>query len=114
MSTYRIGRTVMALVVGGLVLGVAAPGHSQSGVSVQLFQFKPGQIEVKAGARLAFTNLDDIAHTVTSGTPEQPDGHFDARLDGKGAAAAVELEASGVYPYFCRRHQSMRGEIRVK
>ena len=114
MSTHRIGRTVMALVVGGLVLGVATAACSQTGVSIQLFQFRPGQIDVKAGARLAFTNLDDIAHTVTSGTPEQPDGHFDARLDGKGAAVAVEVRTPGVYPYFCRRHQSMRGEIRVK
>lgn len=114
MRTHRIGKTVMALVVGGLILGVAAPGRSQSGVSVQLFQFKPGQIEVKARARVAFTNQDDIAHTVTSGVPEQPDGRFDARLEGKGAAATVELGAPGVYPYFCRRHQSMRGEIRVK
>jgi len=104
----------MALVVGGLVLGVAAPGRSQSGVSVQLFQFRPGQLEVKAGTRLAFTNQDDIAHTVTSGTPEQPDGRFDVRLEGKGVAATVDLGAPGVYLYFCRRHQSMRGEIRVK
>ena len=114
MSTERIGKTVIALVVGGLVLGTAAAGRSQSGVSVQLFQFKPGQIEIKAGARVGFTHQDDIAHTVTSGTPEQPDGRFDERLDGKGAAATVAVGVPGVYPYFCRRHQSMRGEIRVK
>ncbi len=114
MSTHRIGKTAMALVVASLMLGVAAGGRAQSGVSVQLFQFRPGQLEVKAGTRLAFTNQDDIAHTVTSGTPEQPDGRFDVRLEGKGAAAAVELGAPGVYEYFCRRHQSMRGEIRVK
>ena len=114
MGTERIGKTVMALVVGGLIWGVAAPGRTQSGVSVQLFQFKPGQLEVKTGTRLAFTNQDDIGHTVTSGMPEQPDGRFDVRLDGKGAAATVELREPGVYPYFCRRHQSMRGEIRVK
>jgi plastocyanin len=114
MSAHRIGEMAMALVIGGLILGAAGPGRSQSGVSVQLFQFRPGQLEVKAGTRLAFTNQDDIAHTVTSGTPEQPDGHFDVRLEGKGAAASVDLGAPGVYPYFCRRHQSMRGEIRVK
>lgn len=114
MRTHRIGKMVMALVIGGAALGMAAPGSSQPGVSVQLFQFKPGQIEVKAGARVGFTNQDDIAHTVTSGTPEQPDGRFDARLDGKGTAATVQLGEPGAYPYFCRRHQSMRGEIRVK
>ncbi|MFI5377019.1 MAG: hypothetical protein ACHQ8D_20470 [Candidatus Rokuibacteriota bacterium] len=26
----------------------------------------------------------------------------------------MRLEQPGVYPYFCSRHQSMRGEIRVK
>ena len=114
MSTHRIGKMAMALVAGALILGVAGPGRSQSGVSVQLFQFRPGQLEVKAGTRLAFTNQDDIAHTVTSGSPEQPDGRFDVRLEGKGAAASVDLGAPGAYPYFCRRHQSMRGEIRVK
>ena len=114
MNAHRIGRVAMALMAGSLILGGAAAGGAQSGVSVQLFQFKPGRLEVKAGTRLAFTNQDDIAHTVTSGTPEQPDGRFDARLEGKGAAAAVELGAPGTYPYFCRRHQSMRGEIRVK
>jgi len=114
MSTPRIGKTALALVVGGLILGVAAPGRSQPGVSVQVFQFRPGQLEVKTGTRLAFTNQDDIGHTATSGTPEQPDGRFDVRLDGKGAAATVELREPGTYSYFCRRHQSMRGEIRVK
>ena len=114
MSAHRIGKTAMALVVSGLILGAATPGRTQPGVSVQLFQFKPGQLEVQTGTRLAFTNQDDIGHTVTSGMPEQPDGSFDVRLDGKGAAASVELREPGVYSYFCRRHQSMRGEIRVK
>ena len=114
MGTHRIGKMTMALVAGALILGVAEPGRSQSGVSVQLFQFRPGQLEVKTGTRLAFTNQDDIAHTVTSGSPEQPDGRFDVRLEGKGAAASVDLWVPGAYPYFCRRHQSMRGEIRVK
>ena len=35
-----------------------------------------------------------------------------ARL--KGAVATFELSQPGVYPYFCERHRSMRGEIRVK
>ena len=96
-----------------LILGAAGPAGSESGVTVQLFQFKPGQLEVKAGTRVAWTNQDDITHTVTSGTPEQRDGRFDRRLEGQGTAATVEFTAPGVYPYFCSRHPSMRGEIRV-
>jgi plastocyanin len=114
MSTPVIGRTALALAAGALMLGVAVPARSQQGVTVQLFQFKPGQIDVKAGTRLIWTNQDDITHTVTSGTPEQRDGRFELPLDGRGATGSVRLEQPGVYPYFCSRHQSMRGEIRVK
>jgi len=92
-------------------LSVAAPTESQVGVRV--FRFQPGQLEVGAGSRVTWTNQDDITHTVTSGTPEQRDGRFDRRLEGQGTAATVEFTAPGVYPYFCSRHPSMRGEIRV-
>ena len=114
MSTHLIGKTALALMAGALVVGVAAPARSQPGVTIQLFQFKPGQIEVLAGTRLTWTNQDDIAHTVTSGTPEQRDGRFELPLDGRGATGIVQLEEPGTYPYFCSRHQSMRGEIRVR
>ena len=114
MGTHLIGRTALALVASALILGGAGPDGSESGVTVQLFQFKPGQLEVKAGTRVAWTNQDDITHTVTSGTAEQRDGRFELGLDGRGAAGAVKLDTPGTYPYFCSRHQSMRGEIRVK
>lgn len=103
MSRHLIGRTALALIAAALVTGATAPGHSRPGVTVQLFQFKPGQIEVKAGTRLTWTNQDDITHTVTSGTPEQRDGRFELPLDGRGATGVVQLEKLGTYPYFCRR-----------
>jgi plastocyanin len=68
---------------------------------------------VPKGSRITWTNQDDITHTVTSGTPEKRDGRFNAPLAGKGATASVEVVESGTYPYFCERHNSMRGEIRV-
>jgi len=93
--------------------GPAAPAEAPAGVSIQLFQFRPGRLEVAVGARVAWTNQDDIAHTITSGTPDQRDGRFSQPLAGKGTVATVEFTQPGVYPYFCDRHQSMRGEIRV-
>ena len=114
MSRHLIGKAAVALMASALVAGAAAPARSQQGVTVQLFQFKPGQIEVKAGTRLTWTNQDDITHTVTSGTPERRDGRFELPLDGRGATGIVQLEEPGTYPYFCSRHQSMRGEVHVK
>src|SRR5215813_12053658 len=98
----------------GLLVTLGAPAGTEQSVIIQTFQFKPTPIEVPAGTRVSFTNQDDITHTVTSGTPESPDGKFSHRLEAKGATATVDLTKPGVYPYFCERHRSMRGEIRVK
>jgi plastocyanin len=98
----------------GLLVTLGESASTEQTVIIQTFQFKPTLTEVPAGTRVNFTNQDDITHTVTSGTPESPDGKFSHRLEGKGASAAVDLTKPGVYPYFCERHRSMRGEIRVK
>jgi plastocyanin len=61
-----------------------------------------------------WTNRDDITHTVTAGTPEARQSAFRLRLEGRGATARVQFAQPGVYPYFCERHQTMRGEIRIE
>jgi len=71
-------------------------------------------IEVKAGTRVTWANADDITHTVTSGTPENRDGQFNTPLPGKGTTFSFTFSRAGTYTYFCDRHQSMRGEIRVQ
>jgi plastocyanin len=40
-------------------------------VTIQLFQYQPGQLEIKAGTTVTWVNQDDIRHTVTLGTPER-------------------------------------------
>src|SRR5258705_11705734 len=107
MSRHLIGKTALALMAGALVVGVAAPARSQPGVTVQLFQFKPGQIEVKAGTRLTWTNQDDITHTVTSGTPQQRDGRFELLLDGPGATGNAPPGGPRRPPHLCSRPQPM-------
>jgi plastocyanin len=92
----------------------SAAAQSPQGVTIQTFQFKPTPIEVVAGSKVTFINQDNITHTVTSGMPESRDGKFSHQLVGKGATATVELIQRGVYPYFCERHRSMRGEIHIK
>ena len=85
----------------------------QPAVVIQLFQFIPGSVEVKAGTRVTWTNHDDITHTVTSGAPGNKDGRFEGKLEEKGSTYSVDLTQPGTYEYFCSRHQSMRGQIRV-
>ena len=107
-ETLGVACAAVLVLVGGPA--VAGP---EPQVEIKVFQFRPGRLEIKAGTAVVWTNQDDITHTVTSGTPDGRNGRFGQRLEGKGTAATVAFSEPGVYPYFCERHPSMRGEIRV-
>ena len=95
--------------------GESVGPRSQPGaaVTIQLFQFQPGRLEIKAGTTVTWVNQDDILHTVTLGTPENRNGSVNLNLSGKGATVSFTFDRPGEYEYFCDRHQSMRGRILV-
>jgi plastocyanin len=107
----------MLALAGALTIALAIGARSDAAapaVNVKLFQFQPRILAVPAGTRVTWTSADDIAHTVTAGTPERPEARFDLPLAGLGASASVTFTERGVHPYHCRRHAHMRGEIRVE
>ena len=99
----------------GAASGESVGPRSQQGaaVTIQLFQFQPGRLEIKAGTTVIWVNQDDILHTVTLGTPENRNGSVNLNLSGKGATVSFTFDRPGEYEYFCDRHQSMRGRILV-
>jgi plastocyanin len=112
---------IAAAALVGVIGSAAGPGWGSDGVggkkaavTIKTFQFQPGRLEVKTGSKITWTNQDEVLHTVTSGTPEARDGRFGSPLDGRGATTSVTFTEPGTYPYFCERHQSMQGEIRVQ
>jgi plastocyanin len=80
---------------------------------IRIFQFQPKAIEVPAGTTITWTNSDSIGHSVTSGTPEAPDGKFDTGFFSKGESASVTFDEPGDYTFYCARHKSMRGTVKV-
>lgn len=94
--------------------GAQSADQKAAAVTIKTFQFRPTPLEVKTGTRVTWTNTDDIGHTVTSGTPESRNNWFNSKLAEKGTTFSFTFTQPGVYTYFCDRHQSMRGEIRVK
>jgi plastocyanin len=102
----------------GAALALAVPARIQPAAArsavVRRVPCQPGSLEIGAGARVTWTNQDDILQTVTSGLPGTPDGRIDAPLSGRGASGSVVVTVTGVYPCFCARHPSMRGEIVVR
>jgi plastocyanin len=115
MRSRRLVGAGVALV---LAIGIAGPALSQgaavASAAIRVFQFQPGALAVRPGTRVTWTNQDDITHTVTSGMPGSPDGRFDVALAGKGVSGSATFSEPGVFPYFCTRHVSMRGEIVVR
>jgi plastocyanin len=98
-----------------LVVAMTAMMLSQAStrVVVRAFRFAPDTVVVRAGERLTWTNLDEIAHTVTSGRADSVDGRYTAALDSARTTFSRRFDEPGVYPYYCTRHPFMTGVVRV-
>jgi plastocyanin len=93
------------------------PAHDHVGVeatvSIRTFQFSPDTLRVKVGTRVVWSNLDEIEHTITSGTPDSADGRFNGVVDRRGATYSAVPRNAGTYRYFCDRHRFMNGTVIV-
>ena len=126
--------TIIVMIIGALVLAGCDGGDgttsaatsdqatnstSSTDVTIKNFAFMPETIEVPAGTTITWTNQDDFAHTVTSGTPDEQTGRFDSELGSLGEHAAsgtmatFTAEEPGEISYFCRFHPRMKGTIVV-
>ncbi len=83
-------------------------------IDVKGFVYAPETIEVPVGTTITWLNADQILHTVTSGTPENPDGMIDGQMPDAGTETSHKFDTPGTVTYFCSRHQFMRGEVVVR
>ncbi len=98
---------------GGADMAAMASGgvSTDSAIEVKIdnFAFTPGAIKVKSGTQVTWINNDDIPHTVDS-------------TQGKFKSAALDTDQKfefrftepGEYPYYCRMHPKMTGNIVVQ
>ncbi len=91
----------------------AAPKSSEVKVDIKLFQYQPNPVEVKVGTTVTWTNQDNIVHSVTNGTPPTPGKAFDSGLFDQGKAFSFTFAQAGEFPYFCTRHNSLQGVVKV-
>jgi plastocyanin len=98
-----------------MAMATMAPAASgaTADVAIQTFQFTEASIEVKVGTTVTWTNNDDIDHSVTSGTPPEGDKLFDSDFFLKGKTFSQTFTTAGEFPYFCRKHNSMVGMVKV-
>ncbi len=86
-------------------------GKSEYAVKIDNFAFAPRDLEVPVGARVVWTNADDVPHTVTS--DNKPRELESGTIDTDGSFKHV-FTKPGTYPYFCAVHPKMTGRIIVK
>jgi|GEM_PF-193262 len=90
-----------------------AMAPSAGSVNIQQFRFDPSPVEVKVGTKVTWTNKDSVEHTVTHGMPGAKGGAFASGLMNASGTFSYTPTQAGTMSYFCERHDSMRGEIRV-
>lgn len=93
-----------------LALLVGAPAaHAETAVvSAQFEAFSPGQLDLLPGETVRWQNVSERTHTVTA-----DDESFDSGDLLPGATFERGIAASGSFPYHCRIHPGMVGEVDV-
>jgi plastocyanin len=77
--------------------------------------YDPQVIDVTVGTTVAWENLDNTVHTVTSGTPDAGgDGIFDSEMMNTGDVYEFTFTDAGNYDYFCTFHPWMVGAVNVE
>ena len=83
-------------------------------VDVSQFKYSPAMLEITTGTTVTWTNTDQILHTVTTGTPDAPDGYIDGQMPASGTSFSFTFTEPGTYDYFCARHAFMTGTVVVR
>jgi plastocyanin len=95
-------------------LKLAAGQPNESGdkyqINIDNFSFTPAILTVPVGAKVTWTNKDDVPHTVVSTTKAFP--HSPA-LDTDQSFSYVFAKA-GTYEYYCSVHPKMVGKVVVQ
>ena len=79
-------------------------------VDIDGFAFGPGEIEVKPGTTVTWTNREDAVHTVADRSELGTEESDDLR---EGDEFAITYEDPGTYDYVCGIHNYMTGTVTV-
>jgi plastocyanin len=119
ISTLALVLTVFILPASaeGSNVSVNITGGSEAGQSCVSAKscYDPDIITVPPNTVIAWTNIDNTAHTVTSGSPSENNTGtvFDSDMIGPGGTYSFIFISPGTYDYFCSIHPWMTGEVIV-
>jgi len=85
-----------------------AAAATAGAVQIKGFAFKPGDLTIKTGTEVTWTNEDSTTHKIKS-----DDGSFNSEGLGNGATFSHTFDKAGTFPYICSIHPTMKGTITV-
>lgn len=91
------------------VLNPTTTNEMAAEVKIDNFSFSPATLEIKAGTTVAWTNADDIPHTVVSN-----DKVFKSKPLDTDQKFSFTFDKPGTYPYFCSLHPKMTAKVVVQ
>lgn len=93
----------------------ATGGNRSAAIALRGIAFAPTQVSMAVGGVVTWTDREDVEHTVTAGTPSEPDpARFDRVLH-NGETFNFTFTEPGRYPFYCRRHPAnMQGSVIVE
>jgi plastocyanin len=106
---YVPGHSSLALVDSALAVSKRPSSAASKEISIDNFSFAPRELTVSAGTVVAWTNHDDIPHTVTS-----TEKKFGSEVLDTGQKFARKFTDPGTYPYFCKIHPMMTANLTVR
>lgn len=77
-------------------------------VAITNYAFSPGNLTVRAGTRVTFTNHDATAHTATANH-----GGLNTGTIAPGRSRTIDVRRPGRYSYHCLFHAFMTGTLTV-
>jgi plastocyanin len=86
-------------------LTVGGPSET---ITIEDSSFKPGNLQVPAGATVTFVNEDSAVHDAKA-----RDDSWETEHLGRGDSGAVTLDAPGDYDYYCTIHPNMKARVTV-
>jgi plastocyanin len=69
---------------------------------------------VQKGTTVTWTNYDPVAHSVESGTHDNPTGLFESSLLNQGQSFSYTFNEAGTFVYHCDPHPYMTGVVIVQ
>lgn len=87
----------------------ATPAPAPAEVTIKGFEYAPRNLEVEAGAKVAWTDEDAANHTVTFKR-----GRGDLGNVSEGETVSARFTKAGRYAYVCQYHPNMKGTVTVR